>query len=63
MKTGRRAYGAHRQMTPAIQARNIAQSMQAHPGRTLTDYGLTPGEELYELVEQALEQMTQRQAA
>jgi hypothetical protein len=55
----RKAYGAHRTMTPATQARNIAQSLLAHPGRTLADYGLPQGEELYGLVMQTVAQMMQ----
>ena len=47
---GRKAYGAHRTITLEQQARNIAESMRLHPGRTLADYGLTDGE-LAQMVE------------
>ena len=58
----RRAYGAHhsRNRKVEVQARNIAESMQAHPGRTLAHYGIEDGSELAELVKQML---NEKQAA
>lgn len=62
MQYGRRAYGAHRTMTQAQQAANIAASLAQHPERTIEFYG-EMSETLRQLVEQALAQMTEQYAA
>jgi hypothetical protein len=55
---GRRSYGAHRSMTPAQKAHNVATSIQqrtveGHPW-TWSDYGLTPDSAQADLVRHAL---------
>jgi hypothetical protein len=55
---GRRAYGAHRTMTPQTKARNVAASIRQREaeGRawTFTDYGVTPDSAQAQLVLAAL---------
>ena len=55
---GRRAYGAHRTMSPAQKARNVAASIhqrdvESRPW-TWSDYGLSPDSAQAELVRTAL---------
>ena len=56
---GRRAYGAHRAMTPAVKAHNVAASIRAHgldvnDAATWQRYGLGANVAQQALVRQAL---------
>jgi hypothetical protein len=63
MQYGRRAYGAHRVMSPAAKARNVAASIQAHgydveAVGTWQKYGLAENAQQQALVRRALGQAT-----
>ena len=56
---GRKAYGAHRSMTPETKARNVAQSIMAHgydvdDAQTWAKYGLSENAAQQVLVRQIL---------
>jgi hypothetical protein len=59
MQYGRKAYGAHRTMPPAVKARNVAQSIREHgydvnDAATWMRYGLEANVAQQALVRQAL---------
>jgi hypothetical protein len=60
-KSHRRAFGSHRVMSPAVKARNIAESiaLRLDEGRawSYADYGIAEKPEMITLVEAALAQL------
>jgi hypothetical protein len=60
-RSHRKAFGAHRPMTPAIKARNIAQSiaLRQDEGRpwSFEDYGIADNPDMMQRVQAALAQL------